>query len=303
MVSPAASHGAFTISIDLELMWGSWDNPPRQSDLQVGTRERDICRRLVEVFERHSTRATWAVVGRLVERDGGFDGLRGSPEGWHAPDIVEAIEKSSIRHDIGSHGYAHPYFHSLPRADVRIDLERARAAQLRRGHTMTSFVFPRNQVAHLDLLAEFGVKVFRSIDQGLLRATEAVAPRARPLVNLLEKALAAPVPTVRPLRREFGLIELPSSLLLMSRGGIRSLVRPQAMRRKLLGGLRRAASKKEVFHLWFHPSNFYREEDLQFELLEATLTEARRLERAGDVKTMTMSDYTTSDAPQAQARS
>lgn len=283
--------GSLTISIDLELLWGVWDNAPARTDSMVGARDRQICSRLVALFEQYSIRVTWAVVGRLLEEATGFDGLRGTREGWFAPDIVQGIAKSTIRHDLGSHGYAHLYFQSAPRTDLRLDLERARAIQTRHGHSMSSFVFPRNQVAHLDLLAEFGVKVFRSTDQGILSAIDAVAPRARPLVNLLEKALALPVATVRPLRREFGLVELPSSLLLLGRGGLRSLVHPRAMRRKMLEGLRQAVNRKEVFHLWFHPSNFYTDEDLQFESLEVVLAEAKRLRDLGDIEVLAMSDY------------
>ena len=42
--------------------------------------------------------ATWAVVARLLDSSHGFDGLRGDPSCWYAPDIVEAVRDDVVDH-------------------------------------------------------------------------------------------------------------------------------------------------------------------------------------------------------------
>lgn len=283
--------GAFTISIDLELMWGVWDNPPHRMDGVVANMERLICKRLVKMFEAYQIPVTWAIVGRLLKPLSNFENKRGPKEGWVAQDIVSLIKKSSVKHDMGSHGFEHLYFASTKREALKQDLEQAASIQQEWELSMGSFVFPRNQIAHLDLLAKSGVEVFRSTDQGMLAFADSIAPRLRPAVNLFEKALALPVPTVLPLQREFGLIELPSSMLLLGRQGARRCILPAAMRRKLKQGLCDASERKEVFHLWFHPSNFYADTNTQFELLEFTLQEAVGLRQRNAIDIFTMADY------------
>lgn len=290
--------GILTVSIDLELMWGIWDLASLPADESTGQRERLICRRLVLLFERYGIRATWAIVGRLFDDEPGFVGLRGSKDDWYAPDVVELLTSSSVRHDIGSHSYSHRYFGSSSRDAAERELLSAQRVHARLGRPMTSFVFPRNQVAHLDLLQEVGVRVFRSRDRGILGLADSMVPSARPALNLLEKALALPVSTILPIRHPNGLVELPSSLLLLGRGGIRRIVTPLAMRRKLRQGLDRAVRRAEVFHLWFHPSNFYDDPETQFALLEEALSEAQCLVEHGDLQIRTMSDFAKSDSLQ-----
>lgn len=283
--------GTLVISIDLEMLWGVWDSPARAGDEAVGNHEREICRRLVALFETYDIRVTWAIVGRLMDDTPGFAGLRATPDCWYAPDIVSGITASEVKHDLGSHGYAHLYFNATSRQALEDDLHRAKLAQECRGLGMTSFVFPRNHVAHLDLLAKAGVKVYRSMDQGPRAMAQHQGPRFQSAVNILEKALALPVRIVQPIPRDHGLVELPSSLLLLGRGGFRRIVPAASMRKKMKGGLTRAIQQGGIFHLWFHPSNFYEERETQFGLLEDMLAEAVRLRALGDLRVRTMSEY------------
>lgn len=64
--------------------------------------------------------------------------------------------------------------------------------------------------------------------------------------------------------RTDGLVNLPASLLFLGREGIRRFVPSSAMRLKLAKGVSAAARRSQVFHVWFHPSNFWHDPETQF---------------------------------------
>jgi peptidoglycan/xylan/chitin deacetylase (PgdA/CDA1 family) len=286
------SPGALCISIDLELAWGTWDKPSAACHRLCAEKERLVVHALLELFASRAVPATWAVVGRLLDRSGGAPATEFGERIWYAPDLVEAIRNSPPGHDIGSHSFAHVYFEELDRGLLAADLRAARRIHEEHGLAFTSFVFPRNQVAHLDLLAEAGVKVFRSADVGwhtAIRKTAGTLPgRAAHLAHTL---LPISPGVVQPRSHPFGLVELPSSMLLLARDGLRRLVRPEIAEMKAKLGLRRAARHGKVFHLWFHPSNFYRETDVQLGVLESILDEACAMRDRGAIDVRTMASY------------
>src|SRR3954469_6077707 len=181
--------GALCISIDVELEWGIWDRPSADYHERCARHEAMIVRRLVELFEAHQISATWAIVGRLLERD---DGAASSTVHgdriWYAPEVIEQIRRARVPQDIGSHSYGHVYFGETPRDALRRDLAAARRVHDAHGLPFTSFVFPRNQVAHLDLLREAGVGVFRSTDRGWHMAVhDRLGAGAGRVANLADK--------------------------------------------------------------------------------------------------------------------
>jgi peptidoglycan/xylan/chitin deacetylase (PgdA/CDA1 family) len=281
----AVAAGSLCISIDLELAWGTWDKPSADVHVRCAERERDIVGRLVAMFESHDVSATWAIVGRLLDRDAERSG-----EIWYAPDLVDKIRGARVEQDIGSHGYAHIYFGSASRDDLRADLEAARDIHGRHGLPFTSFVFPRNQVAHLDLLRAVGIRVFRSVDLGwhiaVRRRLGAVAGR---VANLADKMLPVPPAVVEPIEHD-GLVELPSSMLLLARNGLRRAVHPAAIVAKAELGLSRAC-RGGTFHLWFHPSNFYYDTDRQLETLEKIIRRAAHLRDRGQLSIRPMNTF------------
>lgn len=283
--------GAFCISIDLELLWGVWDHVTGSDARACAAGEREITRRLLALFRRYELPVTWAFVARLLDDSHGFDGLRGDRSCWYAPDLIEAIRDDPVEHEIATHSYGHIYFGESSADAVRDDLMRAKSVHESHGLPFRSLVFPRNQVAHLDVVAEVGIEVFRSVDAGVLEFVSRRLPQLRPVVNLADKALPVAPPLVRPVRREHGLLELPSSLLLIGRNGLRRIVSPAALRAKLRAGLISAAETGQLFHLWFHPSNFYAGLESQLEVLDAALSEAAKLRDADRLDVLPMGAF------------
>jgi len=113
-------------------------------------------------------------------------------------------------------------------------------------------------------------------------------------MNLLTKVIPSAPPTVLPIRHRSlagEIVELPSSLLLLGRNGIRRAATANVLKTKMRKGLRRASLDRRVFHVWFHPSNFYADAQTQFDVLESCLLEARRLADAGEIDLRTMGSF------------
>jgi hypothetical protein len=167
----------------------------------------------------------------------------------------------------------------------------ASSTHRRHGLGFQSFVFPRNGVGHLGHLRETGVKVFRSRDQGWHQAMrDRFGTSVGRAANLMDKALPLTPACVRPKVRE-GMVELPTSMLLLARNGLRSLIPPASVVAKAQNGLERACDTGELFHLWFHPSNFYYDTERQFAVLEQILECAARLRARGRLDIVPMQHF------------
>lgn len=281
-----AMPGSLCISIDLELAWGIWDKPSREAFARCAELEEVIVEKLVERFDAHEVSATWAIVARLLERDASRDARI-----WYAPELIDRVRGARTTQDIGSHGYAHLYFGETTREALRADLAAARRVHDAHGLPFASFVFPRNQVAHLDLLREVGVRVFRSVDRGWhTTVRERLGSVPGRIANLADKALPIPPAVVAPIRHD-DLVELPSSMLLLARHGLRRAVPTAALVAKAALGIERARRTGETFHLWFHPSNFYYDTDRQIDTLDQILRRACNLRDRGELEIVPMSRF------------
>lgn len=284
--------GSLCISIDVELAWGIRDRPSRAYHARCAEREAAIVRGLLALFDPLAVPATWAIVGRLLERDDAA--ARSTPHGdriWYAPELVEQVRAARTPQDIGSHSYAHVYFGETSREALRDDLAAARRVHERHGLPFVSFVFPRNQVAHVDLLREAGVKVFRSVDRGWhIRVRERLGAGAGRAANLADKVLPIPPAIVEPIDHG-AVVELPSSMLLMARNGLRRAIHPAAVVAKAKLGLAAARRRGGAFHLWFHPSNFYYDTERQLETLGDIVRAAARMRDRGELDIRPMSSF------------
>lgn len=288
--------GSVVLSVDAELAWGFIDHDTPPTDRVE--RGREGWRALSRLCEAYDVPATWAVVGHLLQGDcdGGHADHPIGP-GWFArernewadrsdltrgPELVERLQASPVDHDIGSHTYGHVEFGApgTTRAMAAAELERSRALMDEWGIDGRSFVFPRNNVGHLDLLTDYGFEVYRG--------RRPVERRSLP-GKLKTVALGdGRPPLVRPTVDEHGLVNLPASLFLYSFQG-------HALRatKPVLGdpvvelverGLDAAADGEGVLHLWLHPNNLV--DDATLDRIEAVLRAIDERRDAVPVETM-----------------
>jgi len=266
---------AVTISIDVELAWGNWDNITNHQLGLVEQHERAIVDRLTGIFDRYDIRATFAIVAALLDRDSARD-RPGQEACWYAPDVIEMIARSAVGHDIGSHGGRHKYYNAMPESEADEDLDFARHLHADHGLGFSSFVFPRNQLGNKRLLERHGVAVYRGEDHAWhqrIRGRHATAGR---IANLADKILPIAPEPVRP-ERDGSMVNLPGSMLFMSRNGLRKFAARGVTASKLDKGIDAAIRSEGVFHLWFHPSNFYHSGESQFAVFEAFIGTLRGL--------------------------
>jgi peptidoglycan/xylan/chitin deacetylase (PgdA/CDA1 family) len=190
------ARAAACISADFELSWAF-----RQHSKEVardrGRRERENIPYLLQIFERYAFPITWATVGHLFlescvrpshglahpgmprpSRNAMWTGdwymhdpctdYRHDPL-WYAPDLIQSILDSPVRHEIGTHSFSHIDF-SPACSDpilVRRELEESAVAMQRFGITPRSLVYPFNRMGHgyHDLLAESSITAVRHRDR------------------------------------------------------------------------------------------------------------------------------------------
>jgi hypothetical protein len=281
--------GKLTISIDLELAWGVWDTVTAEDLRLAETAERPICSALLQLFDRHGIGATWVTVAALLDEASAKE-RPGSKSCWYAPDVIERIAGARMRHEIGSHGGRHIYFNRISEAQASDDVEFAKSVHHRHGLGFVSFVFPRGAVGHPDLLARAGLRVVRSRDVGLLRTAHHGGRLAARAANFAEQFF--PVPPHPAFVEKLGtLTDIPGSMQMIGRNGLRRFVLPAVTRAKLTMGLERARVSGGTFHLWFHPSNFYYRRDEQLGVLDSFLERAAAEAGRGRIEICTMGSY------------
>jgi peptidoglycan/xylan/chitin deacetylase (PgdA/CDA1 family) len=281
--------GKLTISIDLELAWGFWDILTPEIVRLAETAERPICDKLIELFDRYHIPVTWAVVAAVLDRTSA-QGRPGNEASWYAPEIIDRIRAAKTVHEIGSHGGRHVYYDRMTTAEAAADIAFIKQVHRDNALALDSFVFPRNAVGYLDLLAQAGLRAFRGPDTGWVRLAPKLGSRAGKIVTFADKILPFPPAPARA-QTTNGLVDIPGSMLLPGRDGARRFIYPAVSRAKLAMGLGWARSSGQTFHFWFHPCNFYYRADEQFATLDWFLQRAAEEASRGRIEICTMGSY------------
>lgn len=278
--------GIFVVSLDFELMWGAV-NQHRTSRYQaniLGVRQ--AIPAMLELFREYEIHVTWATVGLLFfsNKD---DMVRGCPQvkpayknGSLSPysnmEAVGADESQDPYHfgrsliqmvqncsgqEIGSHTFSHYYClePGQTAADFRADLEAASRAAQALGLQIKSLVFPRNQInsAYLQICAELGIKCYRGTEKAWFYSggglqDESLVTRAHRLFDSYANISGHNTYT---LERNGDIVNVPASRFL--RPYSRELAALDGLKfHRIASGIRDAAQKAKIYHLWWHPHNF-----------------------------------------------
>jgi len=125
----------------------------RYSEYQIGAIEEIAVPLFVKTFDTFNIPITFAVRGQLADVNS---------------IVLNTLLNSRIKHDIAAHGYSHKRFTHLTRKEADDELQKISVKMNKVGINPTSFIFPRNCVAHLDLLEKYHYKCFRG-DGNFLR--------------------------------------------------------------------------------------------------------------------------------------
>lgn len=331
-VSNEQRPGALVISLDFELCWGMRDHADRDSaafgDL---TPSRQVVVDLAGLFGRRRIRATWATVGFLFASTGnelaGFlpdvrpryrrieldpyaepvgEDERADPE--HLAGSLVELVAATPGQEVASHTFSHFYCLEEGQDEVsfRADLAAARAIAAERGLFLTSLVLPRNQWNPSYALAvrdsgfdcirgpqrSWAHRARRSGDHGPVQ-------RAARLADSYGGVTPPPTTAWTAVTSEIGLNDVPASAFLRPYSPKLRHLEP-LKKARLVAGLRDAARRHRIFHLWWHPHNFARHPRTNFAFLEELLDEFDKLAETEGMQSLSMRDVAQSvTAPSA----
>jgi peptidoglycan/xylan/chitin deacetylase (PgdA/CDA1 family) len=282
-------------TLDCELAWGFADLSPPVERIELmrenPTALRDVYRKLVDLFDEYAVPATWAFVGHLFynscsdgshstnELTGGVDPHtnRQTDPLYYGPDLVEMVLQADVDHDIGGHSFTHPEFIELDEPTVRTDLTAMLDAADEYGVDVSSFVFPRNSVAHTDVLEELGISTYRT---GTVGTNYILRDGVKPF--LFQDELFWSVPPVSPKRTTEGLVRIQASRLLHE---VRwCYLHPWRLKRTL-----QTMDDGQVAHFAFHPHDLLGYYRLDW-VLDRVLGVVEEFRARNDVEAITMAD-------------
>ena len=300
--------GTFVFSLDFELAWGTRGRPAAQHCQPFWDGTREAIFGLLDLFEKHEFPATWATVGALLlgqsdsRRHEWLDeaqfhdvpiGTAASQPDWYAEDIVERLRTHPVAQEIGCHTLTHRFIEpgTAGREQFRQELRRFR--QLCGDlyiEQPTSFIFPKAKMAHFDVLAEEG---FTSIRGPEPKWFESLPTAILPAVaRLVDAKLSRPPNVGLPRQLPCGLWVIPSSQFYSPFMSVGNHVSVEQRVAKAIKGLRLAANRRQIFHLWTHPFNLGVRTAELLHGLDEILAEARRLCAAGQLQIQTMGQLT-----------
>lgn len=175
------------------------------SEYDIGRIEEFAVPLLVDFFNGIGAAVTFAIRGQLLDLDSS---------------MVELIRDSSVRHEVASHSYYHRRFSQLSPTEADTELRLVASAMNKFSQSPKSFVFPKNDIAHLRLLRKHGYLCYR--DRG----------------GILRDGMF--------IRRNGPLCDVHPSLFFNKNADPRLLNRVLDV----------AVSKKLPLHVWFHPRDF-----------------------------------------------
>lgn len=273
--------GIFTISLDTELAWGTIDKPNSLiKNQKYYNNTRDVINKLLKLFEEYNITATWAIVGHLFLEECRINEkglkhpeiIRSKTEWydkdwfeydpatnwkkdplWYGPDIIEKIKNCKVPQEIASHSFSHMIFSNknLKTESVESDIKMAVKLAKNMGIELKSFVFPRNEEGWLSILNQYNFVCYRGVENSWYKNTPS---KLKKIFHMIDQTLAFTPPVEMPYLQN-GLVNIPASMLYLSRDSFRKFIPMKSREIKAKRGINKAIQEKKVFHLWFHPHN------------------------------------------------
>jgi hypothetical protein len=302
------TRATFTLSLDLELGWGSWSSGKFSDETYAGGSR--YARQIDDLSRDLDLPFTWAIVGALFDLSIGelsgvppalsVGALRpmlgpyrqplptvgrvlAAPEAFLDRPLVQRLAESPAGHELGTH----TYFHACPStaAGLQTDVEACRRAMTQ--HETRTIVFPRDAVQHVEVLPAAGVDQYRDRPEAPYYSEGRSAAMAR-VRHTLDQALGRPARMAKA--RPGAVTAYSSSAVLTLRYGARRHIPLRALRRRFLQPLDDAVRRGGIYHLWTHPWNLAIPGSDGFGLLSEVCHRAAQLRDRGDLDVLTMRD-------------
>lgn len=268
---PELERGAFVLSIDTEL-----------GDVEISSRSACVVTSLLELMAKYRVRATWAVMGSSLD-PGPRDNLAVAYR-----QVIREIMGRNGTQELGCHTFSHVKAGdpACSREQFEAELAACRTAAQQMGIAFRSFIFPYNSIGHLDSLEKFGLIAYRGRGPVWYEGLPALARR---VCHLVDHWFFIPPPAV-PASYQYGVWNLPASYFYVGGSGWGRLIPLRLRICKAREGLRLAAAKKRLFHMWFHPFNLVKDTEMWLKGLESIFAEVERYRELGRLDNPTMGE-------------
>lgn len=295
--------GVFTFSLDFELAWGTRETKPLATMRPYLQGTRAAIYHLLQLFEKYEISATWATVGAILLNSTNEkhpwlrkDNLSDVPEGnnttqpfWYGEDIVESILSCKVPQELGCHTLTHPLVsrNSNDRGEFRTELKRfLELFEKKNIERPISFIYPKAQMRHFDILAELGFRCFRGPENRWYEKIPGTFSSAA--FRFFDAILALQPQVKKPQKHPSGLWVIPSSQFYSPFMRVGKYVSVRARVRKAIRGLHKAVETNGVFHLWAHPFNLGVCTNDLLTGLDIILSEAQNLRTSGKLDILPM---------------
>ncbi len=281
--------GHFVISLDFELMWGVRDNRTKEDYGQNILGAKFAINQMLDVFEKNSVKATFAIVGFLFHKDKlnllgsipnhkptyfekklspyeDLGNLIGEDENddpyYFGYSLVQKI-KSKIIHEIATHTYCHYYCLEEGQTIEQFeeDLKWAISVAKLSDIEIKSIVFPRNQynIEYLNVCKKLGIESFRGNERSLIYestngAEQTLFRRALRLIDSYINVTGYHCYS-NEMMKESTPFNIPSSRFLRPYSTKLAFIE-QLKFLRIKNAMTYAAKNNLTYHLWWHPHNF-----------------------------------------------
>ena len=213
---------------------------------------------------------------------------------YFAASLVDQISQTPGQ-EIGTHTLSHFYCleHGQTADALRADLSAACTLASRRGISLKSIVFPRNQYSDQSLAVckELGLTHFRGNSRGwvYLPVPTSGQTRIRRGLRLLDAYSGMFGSQVFDPAVRAGLVDVPASRFLRPCAGRLAPFHPLHIS-TIQRAMTVAARQNKAFHLWWHPHNFGREIESNLQGLAKILRHFRALQDRFGMQSFAMAD-------------
>ncbi|SFV71527.1 Lipid carrier : UDP-N-acetylgalactosaminyltransferase / Alpha-1,3-N-acetylgalactosamine transferase PglA; Putative glycosyltransferase [hydrothermal vent metagenome] len=316
------ARGSFTISLDFELFWGvraKRELADYEENL-LGVYE--VIPKILSLFEKYNIHATWATVGFLFYKDiedikkdipknlPNYQNRKVDPYVYlnslnssysekfsklHcASSLINKIAESKNQ-ELATHTYSHFFTYEPLKSKEAfiIDMKKAITLGIKKGYSLKSLVFPRNQIdlTYIDTLKLLGVESYRTNPNHWAycdgdKPSKSFFLRLYRLfdtyVNISGHHTSLPI-----LKK--GVAELKSSMMLRPYFDKLSYLESLKLNR-IKKAMKHAATHGQNFHLWWHPHNFGKNQEKNLKNLEELLLYFQKLQKNYNMLSLTMDE-------------
>jgi hypothetical protein len=276
--------GSLTLSMEIELGWGTHDREDYSYFSNQGTEESKTLDELLRICDEYGIPVTFDIVGHLLHDSCSGEHKGPYPQRWwkedpgtneetdplfYAPTLARRINNAQTEHELGTHTYSHILCEEVSADTVRHEIKRSQEIHREFGlSSPKSIVFPRHQTPPYDVFSDLGIEVVRRpienyyVPENLIRKFAWGVKRSHPTTELGKKQGIVETRCTSHPSLSSGFLRTGQAELHPVLRTIPLRIRQRILQRYIESAVDRAANQNGHVHLWTHLFNIANDEQL-----------------------------------------